>query len=74
KEVLIKLLRDQILNLRCSLYSRTGALLDPNFGRSLHLIRASLIIFGAILAQNIKYRYTFIFPELIIVEGLYNKI
>jgi hypothetical protein len=42
REVLIKLLRDQILNLRCSLYSRTGALLDPNFGRSLHLIRASL--------------------------------
>jgi hypothetical protein len=41
EEALIKLLRDQILNLRCSLYSRTGALLNPNFGRSLHLIRAS---------------------------------
>ena len=42
EEALIKLLRDQISNLRCSLYFRTGALLDPNFGRSLHLIRASL--------------------------------
>ena len=46
KEALIKLLRDQILYLRhrlpCSLYSRTGALLDSNFDRSLHLIRASL--------------------------------
>ncbi len=42
REALIKLLRGQILNLRCSLYSRTGALLDSNFGRSLHLIRASL--------------------------------
>ena len=42
KEALIKLLRDQILNLRCSLYSRTGAFLDPNFDRSLHLIGASL--------------------------------
>ncbi len=42
KEPLIKLLRDQILNLRCSPYSRTAPLLNPNFGRSLHLIRGSL--------------------------------
>ena len=30
-------------SLRCTLTSRTDALLDPKFGRSLHLIRVSLI-------------------------------
>ena len=33
------LLRGRILLLRCSLYSRTGALLEANFGRSLQLCR-----------------------------------
>ena len=33
------LLRDRILLLRCSLYSRTGVLLEANFGRSLQLCR-----------------------------------
>ncbi len=48
KRPLHNLLRGRILNLRCSLCSSTGALLDPNFGRSQRLcrglIKGSLII------------------------------
>ena len=39
--MLIKLLRDHILNWRCSLYSSTAALLNPNCDRSLRLLSTS---------------------------------
>ena len=38
------LLRGRILLLRCSLYSRTGALLEANFDRSLQLCRGLFIV------------------------------